>query len=38
MTLNDVLAAVGAIEHGLKACGYQFTPGTGVAAAQAYEA
>jgi alanine-glyoxylate transaminase/serine-glyoxylate transaminase/serine-pyruvate transaminase len=39
MTLNDVLAAIGAVEHGLKACGYQFTPGTGVAAvAQAYEA
>ena len=39
MTLNDVLAAIGAVEHGLKACGYAFKPGTGVAAAaQAYEA
>ena len=39
MTLNDVLAAIGAIEHGLKACGYAFAPGAGVAAAaQAYEA
>jgi hypothetical protein len=33
-----VLAALGAVEHGLRACGYQFAPGTGVAAAaQAYE-
>ena len=31
MTLNDVLAAVGAIEHGLRMCGYPFTPGAGVA-------
>jgi len=39
MTLNDVLAAVGAIEHGLRMCGYPFTPGSGVAAAaQAHEA
>ena len=39
MTLNDVLAALGAIEHGLKACGYGFASGAGVAAAaQAYEA
>ena len=33
MTLNDVLAAIGAIEHGLKACGYDFASGAGVAAA-----
>ena len=39
MTLNDVLAALGAISAGLKACGYAFEPGAGVAAAaQAYEA
>jgi alanine-glyoxylate transaminase/serine-glyoxylate transaminase/serine-pyruvate transaminase len=39
MTLNDVLSAIGAVEHGLKACGYTFTPGAGVAAAaRAYEA
>jgi hypothetical protein len=34
-----VLAAIGAVEHGLKACGYAFQQGAGVAAAaQAYEA
>ena len=39
MTLNDVLSAIGAVEHGLKACGCTFTPGAGVAAAaRAYEA
>jgi alanine-glyoxylate transaminase/serine-glyoxylate transaminase/serine-pyruvate transaminase len=39
MTLNDVLAAIGAIEHGLARCGYAFPAGAGVAAAaQAYEA
>ena len=38
MTLNEVLAAIGAVEHGLRACGYAFTPGAGVAAAaRAYE-
>ncbi|HUU06339.1 MAG TPA: alanine--glyoxylate aminotransferase family protein [Patescibacteria group bacterium] len=31
---GDVLAAVGAIEIGLSACGYQFEKGAGVAAAQ----
>jgi alanine-glyoxylate transaminase/serine-glyoxylate transaminase/serine-pyruvate transaminase len=31
---GDLLAAVGAIEAGLQACGYRFEPGVGVAAAQ----
>jgi alanine-glyoxylate transaminase/serine-glyoxylate transaminase/serine-pyruvate transaminase len=31
---GDLLAAVGAIEAGLQACGYPFEPGVGVAAAQ----
>ncbi len=35
MTLNDILAAIGAVEHGLRVCGYMFTPGAGVAAAAA---
>jgi alanine-glyoxylate transaminase / serine-glyoxylate transaminase / serine-pyruvate transaminase len=33
--LGDVLATLGAIEVGLASCGYRFTPGAGVAAAQA---
>ncbi len=35
VTLADVLATVSAIENALAACGYEFIPGTGVAAAQA---
>jgi alanine-glyoxylate transaminase/serine-glyoxylate transaminase/serine-pyruvate transaminase len=31
---GDILAAVGALETGLSACGYQFEPGTGLSAAQ----
>lgn len=31
----DILATVGAIEQGLARAGYQFEPGTGLAAAQA---
>jgi alanine-glyoxylate transaminase / serine-glyoxylate transaminase / serine-pyruvate transaminase len=31
--LGDLLATIGALETGLQACGYPFTPGTGVAAA-----
>jgi alanine-glyoxylate transaminase/serine-glyoxylate transaminase/serine-pyruvate transaminase len=33
--VGDVLATIGAIETALKQCGYAFTSGTGVAAAQA---
>ncbi|MDZ7271688.1 MAG: alanine--glyoxylate aminotransferase family protein [candidate division KSB1 bacterium] len=33
-TRGDMLATVGALEHGLRACGYAFEPGAGVAAAQ----
>jgi alanine-glyoxylate transaminase/serine-glyoxylate transaminase/serine-pyruvate transaminase len=32
-TLNDMLAAAGALETGLRRCGYRFESGTGVAAA-----
>ncbi len=35
VNLGDILATLGAIESGLAACGYQFQPGAGVAAAQA---
>lgn len=34
VTLADVLATISAIENALAGCGYEFTPGTGVAAAQ----
>jgi len=34
VTLADVLATVSAIENALAGCGYEFTPGAGVAAAQ----
>jgi alanine-glyoxylate transaminase / serine-glyoxylate transaminase / serine-pyruvate transaminase len=34
VTLADVLATISAIETSLAGCGYAFTPGTGVAAAQ----
>jgi alanine-glyoxylate transaminase/serine-glyoxylate transaminase/serine-pyruvate transaminase len=34
-SMGDALATVGAIETALAACGYTFTPGAGVAAAQA---
>ncbi|HEX9090056.1 MAG TPA: hypothetical protein VF831_01125, partial [Anaerolineales bacterium] len=34
VTLADVLATVSAIESALAGCGYAFTPGAGVAAAQ----
>jgi aspartate aminotransferase-like enzyme len=33
--IGDVLATIGAIETALKQCGYAFTSGAGVAAAQA---
>ena len=33
--IGDVLATIGAIETALKQCGYVFTAGAGVAAAQA---
>ena len=33
--IGDVLATLGAIETALRQCGYDFTSGTGVAAAQA---
>jgi alanine-glyoxylate transaminase/serine-glyoxylate transaminase/serine-pyruvate transaminase len=33
-TPGDILATLGAIEVALAGCGYQFTPGIGVAAAQ----
>lgn len=31
---GDILTTIGAVESGLSACGYNFEPGTGVAAAQ----
>lgn len=36
VNLGDILATVGAIESGLAGCGYEFDPGTGVAAAAAF--
>jgi len=33
--LGDLLATIGAVETGLAACGYEFEPGVGVAAAAA---
>jgi alanine-glyoxylate transaminase/serine-glyoxylate transaminase/serine-pyruvate transaminase len=35
VTLGDVVATIGAIESALTECGYEFTPGAGVEAAQA---
>jgi len=35
VTAGDLLTTVGAIETGLRACGHQFEPGVGLAAAQA---
>ena len=35
ITLGDVVATISAIESALAGCGYEFTPGTGIEAAQA---
>ena len=35
VTLGDVVATISAIESALAGCGYEFTPGAGVEAAQA---